>query len=90
MATTLDPQFLEPYYYGALILPTLNPDQGNYAAQSRHRRQPGEGGRLYQHLGYILLAIGDYHKASDVGLCSGAARIPRRAAWMMAMMSAAL
>src|SRR4030095_9160666 len=26
MATTLDPQFLEPYYYGALILPDLSRD----------------------------------------------------------------
>jgi len=27
MSTTLDPQFLEPYYYGAFILPDLNPDE---------------------------------------------------------------
>src|ERR1700681_1000746 len=27
MPTTLDPQFLEPYYYGAFILPDLNADE---------------------------------------------------------------
>src|SRR5437016_8873917 len=27
MATTLDPQFLEPYYYGALVLPDIDSNE---------------------------------------------------------------
>jgi tetratricopeptide (TPR) repeat protein len=82
MATTLDPQFLEPYYYGALILPTLNPDEAITLLNQGIAANPGEW-RLYQHLGYIYWQRGDYNKASDV--YAAGARIPGVPPWMMAM-----
>jgi tetratricopeptide (TPR) repeat protein len=82
MATTLDPQFLEPYYYGALILPTLNPDEAVSLLNQGVAANPGEW-RLYQHLGYIYWQRGDYNKASDV--YAAGAKIPGVPPWMMAM-----
>jgi tetratricopeptide (TPR) repeat protein len=82
MTTTLDPQFLEPYYYGALILPTLNPDEAITLLNQGIAANPGEW-RLYQHLGYIYWQRGDYNKASDV--YAAGARIPGVPPWMMAM-----
>jgi tetratricopeptide (TPR) repeat protein len=82
MATTLDPQFLEPYYYGALILPTLNPDEAITLLNQGIASNPGEW-RLYQHLGYIYWQRGDYNKASDV--YAAGAKIPGVPPWMMAM-----
>jgi tetratricopeptide (TPR) repeat protein len=82
MATTLDPQFLEPYYYGALILPDSNPDEAisllNYGIASNPDKW-----RLYQHLGYIYWQRGDYHKASEV--YAAGAKIAAAPPWMLAM-----
>jgi tetratricopeptide (TPR) repeat protein len=82
MATTLDPQFLEPYYYGALILPTLNPDEAISLLDQGIAANPSAW-RLYQHLGYIYWQRGDYHKASDV--YAAGAKISGVPPWMMAM-----
>jgi len=82
MTTTLDPQFLEPYYYGALILPTLNPDEAISLLNQGIAANPREW-RLYQHLGYIYWQRGDYNKASDV--YAAGAKIPGVPPWMMAM-----
>jgi tetratricopeptide (TPR) repeat protein len=82
MATTLDPRFLEPYYYGAVILPTLNPDEAITLLNHGIAANPGEW-RLYQHLGYIYWQRGDYNKASDV--YAAGAKIPGVPPWMMAM-----
>ncbi len=82
MTTTLDPQFLEPYYYGALILPTLNPDEAISLLNQGIAANPHEW-RLYQHLGYIYWQLGDYNKASDV--YATGAKIPGVPPWMMAM-----
>ncbi|MGZ8845551.1 MAG: tetratricopeptide repeat protein [Pyrinomonadaceae bacterium] len=82
MATTLDPQFLEPYYYGALILPDLNQDEAisllNYGIAANPYKW-----RLHQHLGYIYWRRGDYHKASDV--YAAGAKIAGAPPWMLAM-----
>ncbi len=82
MATTLDPQFLEPYYYGALILPTLNPDEAISLLNQGIAANPDKW-RLYQHLGYIYWQRGDYDKASDI--YAAGAKIPGVPPWMMAM-----
>src|SRR5260370_25317012 len=65
MTTTLDPQFLEAYYYGALILPSLNPDEAISLLNQGIAANPHVW-RLYQHLGYIYWQRGDYNKASAV------------------------
>jgi len=82
MATTLDPQFLEPYYYGALILPDLNADEAIALLNHGIAANPDKW-RLYQHLGYIYWQRGDLQKASDV--YSAGAKIPGAPAWMLAM-----
>ena len=82
MATTLDPQFLEPYYYGALILPDLNPDEAISLLNYGIAANPGKW-RLYQHLGYIYWQRGDYHKASDV--YAAGAKIADAPPWMLAI-----
>ena len=82
MTTTLDPQFLEPYYYGAFILPDLNPDEAISLRNHGIAANPDKW-RLYQHLGYIYWQRGDYHKASEV--YAAGARIPGAPPWMMAI-----
>ncbi len=82
MTTTLDPQFLEPYYYGALILPDLNPDEAISLLNRGIAANPDKW-RLYQHLGYIYWQRGDYNKASEV--YAAGAKIPGVPPWMMAM-----
>jgi tetratricopeptide (TPR) repeat protein len=82
MTTTLDPQFLEPYYSGALILPSLNPDEAISLLNQGIAANPRQW-RLYQHLGYIYWQLGDYHKASEV--YAAGAKISGVPPWMMAM-----
>ena len=82
MATTLDPQFLEPYYYGALILPDVNPDEAISLLNYGIAANPDKW-RLHQHLGYIYWQRGDYHQASDV--YAAGAKIASAPPWMLAM-----
>jgi tetratricopeptide (TPR) repeat protein len=82
MATTLDPQFLEPYYYGALILPDLNRDEAIALLNQGIAANPDKW-RLYQHLGYVYWQSGDHQKASEV--YAAGANIPGAPPWMMAM-----
>ena len=82
MTTTLDPQFLEPYYYGAFILPDLNPDEAISLLNHGIAANPDKW-RLYQHLGYIYWQRGDYHQASEA--YAAGARIPGAPPWMMAI-----
>ncbi len=82
MTATLDPHFLEPYYYGALILPDLNPDEAIALLNQGIAANPDKW-RLYQHLGYVYWQRGDYQKASEV-YAAGAA-IPGAPPWLLAM-----
>ena len=82
MSTTLDPQFLEPYYYGAFILPDLNPDEAISLLNSGIAANPDKW-RLYQHLGYIYWQRRDYEKASEI--YAAGAKIPGVPPWMLAM-----
>ena len=56
MATTLDPQFLEPYYYGALVLPDIDGNEAIALLERGIAANPNQW-RLYQHLGYIYWQI---------------------------------
>jgi tetratricopeptide (TPR) repeat protein len=82
MTTTLDPQFLEAYYYGAVILPDLNPDEAISLLNQGIAANPDQW-RLYQHLGYIYWQSGDHQKASELYLAGG--RISGSPPWMLAM-----
>jgi tetratricopeptide (TPR) repeat protein len=82
VTTTLDPQFMAPYEYGAMILPTYNEEEAisllNYGIQ-----QNPNAWRLYQHLGYIYWKRNDYQKASEIYAAGG--RLPGAPRWVTEM-----
>lgn len=82
VTTTLDPQFMEPYEYGAVILPELNNDEAiallNYGIAAN-----SSSWRLYQHLGYIYWQRKDFAHASDT--YAAGAKLPGAPAWMAAL-----
>src|SRR5436190_4982965 len=82
VSTTLDPQFLAPYEYGAAILPEINSDYAIPLLEAGIAANPSTW-RLYQHLGYIYWKRNDYQKASDV--YAAGARLPGAPAWMTAI-----
>jgi tetratricopeptide (TPR) repeat protein len=81
-ATTLDPEFLDPYEYAAVVLPAVDVQQAIRITQKGIQANP-EAWRLYQHLGYIYWQQGDYNAASDT--YGRAAQIPGAPVWMEAM-----
>jgi tetratricopeptide (TPR) repeat protein len=82
MSTTLDPQSMEPYYYGAVILPDIDPAAAISLLQQGIAANPNQW-RLYQHLGYIYWQRHDYEKASEV--YAAGARLPGAPLWMTAI-----
>ena len=63
-ATDLDPHFIAPYSYGAIVLPAIDPDKAIAIAEKGIANNPGEW-RLYQHLGYIYWRLNRYDKAAE-------------------------
>lgn len=63
-ATDLDPNFLAPYSYGAVVLPAIDREQAIAIAEKGIQQNPGQW-RLYQHLGYIHWRAGEYENAAD-------------------------
>ena len=82
MATTLDPQFLEPYYYGALILPDIDGNEAIALLNQGIAANPKQW-KLYQHLGYIHWQRREYQKAGEI--YEAGAKLPGAPAWMFAM-----
>jgi len=82
MSTTLDPQFMEPYYYGAVILPDIDPAAAISLLHQGIAANPNQW-RLYQHLGYIYWQRHEYEKASEV--YAAGAQLPGAPLWMMAI-----
>ena len=80
--TTLDPQFMAPYEYGAVILPELNEGEAIALLNYGIAANPSSW-RLYQHLGYIYWERKDYAQASDV--YTAGAKLPGAPAWMAAL-----
>ena len=81
-ATTLDPQFMEPYEYAAIVLPGIDIKEAIRITQKGIAANPSSW-RLYQHLGYIHWQQQDYEAARDTYLAG--ARIRGAPAWMEAM-----
>jgi len=81
-ATTLDPHFLEPYQYAAIVLPAVNVDEAIRITRKGIEANPSEW-RLYQYLGYIYWQKGDYKTASAV--YGAGAQNPAAPPWMLAM-----
>lgn len=64
-STDLDPHFVPPYAYGALVLPAIDPSQAILLTEKGIANNPDQW-RLYQYLGYIHWRLKNFQKASDV------------------------
>jgi len=82
MSTTLDPQFIAPYEYGATILPEINSDYATSLLETGIAANPNQW-RLYQHLGYVYWQRNEYQEASEV--YAAGAKIPDAPPWMAAL-----
>ena len=80
--TTLDPEFLEPYEYAAIVLPSVDLPEAIRITQKGIQANPNAW-RLYHHLGYIYWQQHDYQTASE--MYGRGAQIPGAPAWMQAM-----
>jgi tetratricopeptide (TPR) repeat protein len=81
-ATTLDPQFMEPYEYAAVVLPGVSVDDAIRITKKGVTANPSAW-QLYQQLGYIYWQQQDFTAAGE-SYGRGAA-IPGAPAWMEAM-----
>ena len=81
-ATTLDPEFLDPYEYAAIVLPSINVNEAIRITQKGIEANPNVW-RLYHHLGYIYWQQHDYHAASEI--YGRGAQIDGAPPWMEAM-----
>ncbi len=82
VATTLDPEFMEPYLYAAVVLPAIDEDEAIRITRKGIAANPNQW-RLYQHLGYIYWQRDDYASAGEA--YSEGAKIPGAPSWMEAM-----
>jgi len=82
VTTTLDPQFIPAYEYGAVILPETNPAAAIALLNKGIAANPSSW-RLHQHLGYIYWQRKDYARASEV--YEAGAKLPAAPAWVTAM-----
>ena len=81
-ATTLDPEFIEPYEFAAIVLPAVDVQQAIRLTQKGIDANPNAW-RLYHHLGYIYWRQGQYQTAGEI--YGRGAQIPGAPAWMQAM-----
>lgn len=81
-ATTLDPEFLDPYEYAAIVLPSVDVQQAIRITQKGIEANPNAW-RLYHHLGYIYWQQRDYQAAGET--YARGAQIPGAPPWMEAM-----
>ena len=81
-ATTLDPEFLDPYEYAAVVLPAVDVQQAIRIAHKGIDANP-TAWRLYHQLGYIYWQQKDYLAASDV--YRRGSELPGAPPWMTAM-----
>ncbi|HEU4767109.1 MAG TPA: hypothetical protein VFS77_07030 [Pyrinomonadaceae bacterium] len=81
-ATTLDPEFLDPYEYAAVVLPGIDVEQAIRITQKGIDANPSAW-KLYHHLGYIYWQQKDFQAASD--MYRRGSQIPGAPAWMTAM-----
>jgi tetratricopeptide (TPR) repeat protein len=81
-ATTLDPEFLDPYEYAAIVLPGIDVQEAIRITQKGIDANPNAW-KLYHHLGYIYWQQRNYQAASE--MYDRGAQIPGAPAWMQAM-----
>lgn len=80
--TTLDPQFIEAYQYGGVVLPAIDNDLAIKLLQKGIQNNP-DSWRLYQHLGYIYWKQGDFPASSHY--YQEGAKKPGAPNWMQVM-----
>jgi len=81
-ATTLDPEFYDPYEYAAVVLPSIDVDGAIRITQKGIDANPTSW-RLYQHLGYIYWQKHEYQTAAEI--YGRGAKIAGAPPWMEAM-----
>jgi tetratricopeptide (TPR) repeat protein len=81
-ATTLDPQFVAAYEYGAVVLPAVDADAAVRLVNKGIEANP-KAWRLRSYLGYIYWQRGRYREASEA--YAAAARVEGAPAWVAAM-----
>ena len=81
-ATTLDPEFIEPYEYAAAVLPAIDVQQAIRLTEKGIDANPNEW-RLYHHLGYIYWRQNEFQKASEI--YNRGSQVPGAPTWMQAM-----
>jgi tetratricopeptide (TPR) repeat protein len=81
-ATSLDPQFLDPYEDAAIVLPAINVDEAIRITKKGIDANPNAW-RLYHQLGYIYWQQRDYAAASE--MYGRGAQIAGAPPWMEAM-----
>jgi tetratricopeptide (TPR) repeat protein len=82
LSTALDPQFMAPYEYGAMILSTFNSEEAIALLSYGIQQNPNEW-RLYQHLGYVYWQQHDYQKSAELYVMGG--KLPGAPNWMAEM-----
>lgn len=81
-ATTLDPQFISVYEFGATVLPAVDKNQAIKLLEKGIAENPDQW-RLYHQLGYIYWRLGDYVKASEI--YAEGAKIPNAPRFLLMM-----
>jgi len=81
-ATTVDPQFREPYLYAAVVLADVDPERAIQIMKKGIAANPSVW-RFHQHLGYIYWKQKNFQAASET--YSEGAAIPGAPRWMEAM-----
>lgn len=81
-ATTLDPEFMEPYEYAAMVLPAVNVEEAIRITEKGIAANPNAW-QLYQHLGYVYWQRHDYQKSAEVYAVGG--KVPGAPRWMAEM-----
>src|SRR6185295_7046080 len=81
-STTLDPQFLEPYQYAAIVLPDVDRAEAIRITKKGIAANP-DAWRLYQHLAYIYWQEKDFQAAGEA--YEQGSKCPGAPAWMLGM-----
>jgi len=81
-STTLDPEFIEPYQYAAVVLPAVDLPEAIRLTKKGITANPNAW-RLYQHLGYIYWQQRDFQAAGEA--YDQGSKLPGAPPWMVAM-----
>jgi len=81
-ATTLDPQFIAAYQYGAIVLPAVDAEAAARLVEKGIRENP-RAWRLHSSLGYIRWQQGRFAEAAEA--YNAGSRVPGAPPWMGAM-----